>query len=85
MSFNGQSHQDVITRNGQQMGGILVTYVSYEDALSSRDGLRTYKYRLPFQVFGLASPNGSTDGSTREPSHNDVTIVIRMIPRLFCL
>ena len=37
------------------------------------------------RVFGLASPGMSTNGSTREPTHEDVTIVIPMIPRLFCL
>ncbi|KAH1133567.1 hypothetical protein GYH30_012107 [Glycine max] len=46
--FDGQIYQDVATRDGQQAGGILVTYVSQEDASSSREGLQIYDYRLPF-------------------------------------
>ena len=64
--FDGKTYQDVATRDDQLTRYILVTHVSQEDASSSCDGLWTYEYRLPFQVFGLTSPSMSTNGSTRE-------------------
>ena len=76
---------NVTTRDGQQIRGILVTYVSQKDTSSSREGLQIYEYRIPFWVFGLASPSVSKDGSTREPTHEDIKVVIQMIQCLFCL
>lgn len=83
--YNGQMNQDVATRDDQQTRDKFVTYVSLEDESSSRKGLQIYDYKLPFRVFGLASPNVSTDGSIEEPTHEEGTIVIQTIQCLFCL